>query len=132
MTAFLGREPPNLRPAPARSDLLAGIEQLGRVREGLRTQLWPVPTLGIILGLALGVAIPRLDAHVDPGVSANTVAYLFGGGPSAARTFLGAIAQSLITVTSLTFSLTVVTLQLASGQFSPRLLRTFSRDRWCT
>ena len=35
----------------------------------------------------------------------------------------------MITVTSLTFSLTVVTLQLASGQFSPRLLRTFSRDR---
>ncbi len=35
----------------------------------------------------------------------------------------------MITVTSLTFSLTVVTLQLASSQYSPRLLRTFSRDR---
>lgn len=43
---------------------------------------------------------------------------------------LSAIAGSLITVTSLTFSLTVVTLQLASSQFSPRLLRTFSRDRF--
>lgn len=32
-------------------------------------------------------------------------------------------------MTSLTFSLTVVTLQLASGQFSPRLLRSFVRDR---
>jgi uncharacterized membrane protein len=31
-------------------------------------------------------------------------------------------------VTSLTFSLTVVTLQLASSQFSPRLLRTFTQD----
>lgn len=41
---------------------------------------------------------------------------------------MGAIASSLITVTSLTFSLTVVTLQLASSQFSPRLLRTFTRD----
>lgn len=39
------------------------------------------------------------------------------------------MAGSLITVTSLTFSLTVVTLQLASSQFSPRLLRTFTRDR---
>ncbi len=55
--------------------------------------------------------------------------YLFGGGAGAARTVLDAIASSLITVTSLTFSLTVVTLQLASGQFSPRLLRTFTRDR---
>jgi uncharacterized membrane protein len=36
----------------------------------------------------------------------------------------------LITVTSLTFSLTVLTLQLASSQYSPRLLRTFTRDRF--
>lgn len=36
----------------------------------------------------------------------------------------------MITVTALTFSLTVVTLQLASSQFSPRLLRTFTRDRF--
>lgn len=36
----------------------------------------------------------------------------------------------MITVTSLTFSLTVVTLQLASSQYSPRLLRTFTRDRF--
>lgn len=56
--------------------------------------------------------------------------YLFGGGPEAARGLLGAIAASLMTVTSLTFSLTVLTLQLASGQFSPRLLRTFVRDRF--
>jgi len=38
------------------------------------------------------------------------------------------VSGSLITVTSLTFSLTVVTLQLASSQFSPRRLRTFTRD----
>ncbi|BDH07271.1 hypothetical protein HEK131_44980 [Streptomyces seoulensis] len=36
----------------------------------------------------------------------------------------------MISVTALTFSLTVVTLQLASSQFSPRLLRTFSQDRY--
>lgn len=35
-----------------------------------------------------------------------------------------------MTVTSLTFSLTLVTLQLASSQYSPRLLRTFAADRF--
>ncbi len=50
------------------------------------------------------------------------------GVTAAARTVLEAVSGSLITVTSLTFSLTVVTLQLASSQFSPRLLRTFTRD----
>jgi uncharacterized membrane protein len=56
--------------------------------------------------------------------------WLFGGDADAARSLLGAIASSLITVTALTFSLTVVTLQLASSQFSPRLLRTFTSDQF--
>jgi len=56
--------------------------------------------------------------------------YLFGGGAGAARENLSVIAGSLITVTALTFSLTVVSLQLASSQFSPRLLRPFTRDRF--
>ena len=45
-----------------------------------------------------------------------------------ARGMLTAIAGSVITVTGLVFSLMVVSLQLASQQFSPRLLRTFMRD----
>jgi uncharacterized membrane protein len=99
-------------------------------RDGLRTQMWPMPTLGIVVALALGVGLPRLDGRIDQDLSSATTAYLFGGGPSAARTLLGTIASSLITVTALTFSLTVVTLQLASSQFSPRLLRTFTSDRF--
>lgn len=106
------------------------LARLAGARDGLQTRLWPIPTLGIVLGLVLGVGLPRLDARIDGGLSSATTAYLFGGGPSAARTLLGAIAGSLITVTSLTFSLTVLTLQLASSQFSPRLLRTFTRDRF--
>ncbi len=104
--------------------------RLGAVREGLSTQMWPVPAIGIALGLGLGIGLPRLDGSIDAGLSSGVKAYLFGGGASAARTLLGTIAGSLITVTSLTFSLTVLTLQLASSQFSPRLLRTFTRDRF--
>jgi uncharacterized membrane protein len=55
---------------------------------------------------------------------------LFSGNADAARAVLSSVTTSMVTVTSLTFSLTVVTLQLASSQFSPRLLRTFSRDRF--
>lgn len=104
--------------------------RLGWVRDGLRTKMWPIPTVGIMLGLAMGIGLPRLEGRTDDDRSTAAAAWLFGGGPSAARTLLGAIAGSLITVTALTFSLTVVTLQLASSQFSPRLLRTFARDRF--
>ncbi len=98
------------------------------VRDTIRTQLWPMPTAGVVLAVALGVALPRLDGRIDARLPSWSSHYLFGGDAGAARTVLDAVASSLITVTSLTFSLTVVTLQLASGQFSPRLLRTFTRD----
>jgi len=47
--------------------------------------------------------------------------------PSSAQTILGAIAGSLVTVAALTSSLTIVTLQLLSTQFTPRALRGFLR-----
>ncbi len=100
------------------------------LRDSFRTQLWPLPTLGVVLAAIAGVLLPELDGRIDDELSPTITSYLFGGGAEAARAVLEAIAGSLITVTSLTFSLTVVTLQLASSQFSPRLLRTFSSDRF--
>lgn len=97
-------------------------------RDSVRSQLWPLPVIGVVLAATTGVLLPLLDAQVDPGLPPWLADMLFGGDASAARTLLDAISSSLITVTSLTFSLTVVTLQLASTQFSPRLLRTFTSD----
>ncbi|VEG54368.1 Conserved membrane protein of uncharacterised function [Mycolicibacterium aurum] len=95
-----------------------------------RSRLWPVPALGVVIAILAGIAIPELDGTLDTQMPPTLSAYLFGGGADAAREVLGAVATSLITVTSLTFSLTVVTLQLASSQYTPRLLRTFAADRF--
>ncbi|MFE7763853.1 DUF2254 domain-containing protein [Streptomyces sp. NPDC057438] len=100
------------------------------MRDTVRAQLWPLPTLGVVLAVAAGVGLPRLDARIERDIPPWLTDYLFGGSADAARTVLEAIAGSLISVTALTFSLTVVTLQLASSQFSPRLLRTFTADRY--
>ncbi len=101
---------------------------LVNARDVFRAQLWPIPTLAVVTALLLGLGLPELDGVVDVHLSDRASDWLFGGDADAARTLLDAIASSLITVTALTFSLTVVTLQLASSQFSPRLLRTFTRD----
>lgn len=98
--------------------------------DALRTQLWPLPVSAVALAVSLGTALPALDAAVDGELPDSVTVFLFSGGPEAARSVLQAISGSVITVTSLTFSLTVVTLQLASSQFSPRLLRTFTSDRF--
>ena len=95
----------------------------------LGSSLWPLPVAAIVLAIALGVGLPALDAVLEEGGGDHPLTFVFGGGPSAARDLLAAIAGSLISVTGLTFSFTVVALQLSSSQHSPRLLQTFVTDR---
>ncbi len=101
---------------------------LATIIEALRSRLWPLPIVAVVLATVVGVLLPRFDASIDENLDPWVTDLVFAGDAGAARTVLDAVASSLITVTSLTFSLTVVTLQLASSQFSPRLLRTFTSD----
>jgi uncharacterized membrane protein len=101
------------------------------LRERIKGALWPLPAAAVALAVVAGYGLPLLDralAFEDP-IDDILFGWVFTGGPSAARSVLSAIATSLISVTTLLFSLTIVTLQLASSQYSPRLLQTFSRDR---
>lgn len=102
---------------------------IATLRESIATELWPLPTLFIIVAVALGIVLPLVDRAVDSSLAPGFKDLLFAGGPESARAVLSAIAGSLITATSLTFSLTIVALQLASSQASPRVLRTFLKNR---
>jgi uncharacterized membrane protein len=94
---------------------------------GARDSLWFVPGLGAVLGASLALVAVRVP---NPGGDlAWLEAWLFGGGVEGARGVLSTIAGSLITVTGVVFSVTVVALQLASSQFSPRVLGGFVADR---
>lgn len=84
-----------------------------------------VPGVVVLLFAAMGILVVEVDHRVD----LDGVGYVFQGDESAARTVLQVIAGSLITVAGLTFSITMVVLQLASSQFSPRVLRSFFTDR---
>ena len=100
-----------------------------QLRASVRSRLWPVPTVITVVAVIAGLSIPALDSMVDDSLPSALQTVLFAGGSDSARAVLSAIAGSLITVTALTFSLTVVTFQLASSQFSPRLLRMFASDK---
>ena len=84
-----------------------------------------IPGFIVLLFAILGIVLVEIDENVDLG----GVQVVFKGDGPAARTVLSVIAGSLITVAGLTFSITMVVLQLASSQFSPRILRTFFGDR---
>ena len=94
----------------------------------IRDSLWFVPGLITVAAVGLAAALVELDATIQAGRPADY--YLaFGGGAEGARGVLSAIATSTVTVTGVVFSITIVALQLASSQYSPRVLRNFSNDR---
>ena len=83
--------------------------------------LWLIPgTVATALAL-LGLALVALDERTD--VEA------FAGNADAARVVLSVVAGSLITVAGLAFSITVLTLQLVSSQYTPRAVRSLMGDR---
>lgn len=86
---------------------------------------WFYPGLVALAFAGLAVALVELDRAL----SADGLAVLFDGDASAARSILSTVAGSLITVAGLAFSITVVTSQLVSGQFTPRAIRSFFGDR---
>jgi uncharacterized membrane protein len=99
-------------------------------REALRTNLWLVPTVEIVLAVALFAGTYALDRAAYNG-TLQLPSFVISGTADAARQILTAIAAAVITVVTLVFSITIVTLTLASTQFGPRMLRNFIRD-WIT
>ncbi|HEX4008446.1 MAG TPA: DUF2254 domain-containing protein [Solirubrobacteraceae bacterium] len=97
-------------------------------REALRTNLWLVPMLEVIAAVALYVATHAIDRAAFDG-SLTLPSWLIFGSADAARQILTTLAAAVITVVGVVFSITIVTLTLASTQFGPRMLRNFIRDR---
>lgn len=95
----------------------------------LRTGFWFVPM--VMLGLAFGLALLLLnvDHRFDPGIRDSLSGWAYSGGPEGARTLLSTIAGSMITASTVTFSLAAVALSIASQQYGSRVLRNFMRDR---
>ena len=99
--------------------------RLRALLDRVRTGFWAVPAGCVLVALALGFGLVAVDRALQDDLGRFT----FGAGPDGAREVLSAITTSMITFTGLVFSITIVVLQLTSSQFSPRVLRTFLRDR---
>ena len=94
------------------------------VREYLHGAYWVLPALGILIGLGAGALLSVIP--VTPGSLIDKM--MFQGTAGDARGVLIVVSATMITTTGIVFSLTVLSLQIASSQFSVRLLRTFLRD----
>jgi uncharacterized membrane protein len=86
-------------------------------------------TIALTLGCA-GALLSWLE-ETYPAVSAwvPTVLFPSHADPQVAQVILAGIAASIMTVVSIVFAILLMTLTLASMQFSPRIIVSFSRDR---
>ena len=87
--------------------------------------LWLIPVGCLLAGAALSLATTAIDSANGFDLLPSTLT----GSPSAARQILATIAQSTVQLTGLVLSLSLVVIQLAMGQFSPRIVRSLLNDR---
>ncbi len=92
--------------------------------ESLWRPFWALPAVILGVSVVAGVLVPLLDEHL-----LGEVPFLFNGNADSARSLLSTIASAMISVTGLVFSITMVVMQLASSQFTPRLLGSFLGSR---
>ncbi|HOK48106.1 MAG TPA: DUF2254 domain-containing protein, partial [Bryobacteraceae bacterium] len=99
-----------------------------RFWENVQSSFWFIPLLMVLGAAVASFALVALDWRVQAGETGRFW-FLYTGGPEGARAVLQVIAGSMITVASIVFSITIVSLTLAAQQLGPRLLRNFMRDR---
>jgi len=93
----------------------------------LSGSFWFTPSIMILSGAVAAYLIPLVNI-------ASLTDILINGriavtDPSDAMQIVQTIASSVITITSIAFSMTIVALVMASGQFGPRLLKNFMKHR---
>jgi uncharacterized membrane protein len=103
-------------------------EQFRNWWENVQSSLWFIPAVLGIVAIALSFIMPEIDSRVEDELTRHTD-WLFFGTADSARAILSAISGSLITVITLLFSITMLTLQQAATQYTPRIIRTFMNDR---
>lgn len=90
--------------------------------------LWFLPSVLTAAAALLAVLVMVLERHGWLGGGQDAV-WVYRGTAEGARIVLSVVAGSLVTVTGVVFSVTIVAVQLASSQYTPRVLRNFSSDR---
>ncbi len=104
-------------------------DRLSLVLDQLRSQMWFIPGVFVVGALLAALLVVPLDRLADQALGVRLSSIVFAGGPDSARLVLSTIAAAMLTFTGLVYSVTMLVLQLASSQLSPRVMRTFLRDR---
>ena len=87
--------------------------------------LWFVPVMCVLAGAAISFGTIALDRSFDYQAIPESLV----GGPTSATAILTTIAVSMVSLATLVLTITMVVVQLAMGQFSPRIVQRILRDK---
>jgi uncharacterized membrane protein len=91
----------------------------------VQASLWFVPVLCVLAGVGISIGTLALDrAFAYKAIPQSVV-----GGPDSASAILTTVAASMVSLTALVLTITMVVVQLAMGQFSPRIVQRILRDK---
>ncbi|MFE0415165.1 DUF2254 domain-containing protein [Streptomyces tendae] len=105
---------------------------LSPLREHLRDTFWFAPTAAMVGVLVVWLVAQELDAALvrslqDDG-DYDALAELLRFADDA-KTVVSAVGSAMMTFIGVVFSISLVAVQMASGQFTPRVVRLFVRSR---
>src|SRR4051812_7308442 len=96
-----------------------------RIVHALGQRLWIIPSRGVLAGIVLSLVTIAIDRRNGNGLLSQSVV----GNAADAQSILTTIATAVVTLTSVVLTVTLVAVQLAMGQFSPRIVRALLDDR---
>jgi uncharacterized membrane protein len=96
-----------------------------RIVQALTERLWIIPALGVLAGIVLSLVTVAIDRRNANGLLSQSIV----GNATDAQSILTTIATAVVTLTSMVLTVTLVAVQLAMGQFSPRIVRALLSDR---
>lgn len=86
---------------------------------------WFFPAIFLVVGFGCGFAMSRIE--IGESSPFNSVTY--SGNAEASRSLVTNVLGGIISITTLTLTITIITIQLASSQYSPRLMKRYLHDR---
>lgn len=104
------------------------LNKLGHLRavwDDIVTSLWFVPGIMMIGAVPLSILGFWTDWRLGSRDPDEMPWWIYVAKSDAARELVSTLLSSMITMTSLVFSITMVVLTLAANQFGPRLVRSF-------
>src|SRR6187401_3618262 len=89
------------------------------------SSLWFVPVMCVLAGVTISFGTITLDRAFDY----QAIPQVLVGRPTSATAILTTIAVSMVSLATLVLTITMVVVQLAMGQFSPRIVQRILQDK---